>query len=408
MIILLIKRLHLRSLFLSCFLLFGFLFDIKAQLFQEFTNPKVTLTLNHPPILGIRIDKVAFNTSDHTCLQQVLDKVISDFVNNGVEVLDRSNLEQILHEHSLTLSGYIDKSTASSIGKILGPSALISIKVLRCETSVKDNLYDINSYTKEITYIARTQFVLKASVQVTDLSSGRIFAAQTFDYNPELESRSKYGRPEAPSHYDAQEIAFSALVNDIHNLFFEWREPISVVYYDDNTCNLKSAYELLQAGKIEEAFDKSLANLKDCQTLDVKKKFLARAYYNMGMSYFINREYDMAIDMLFKSKDLDDGTIVNNALLSCNKAKRIAQMATEFDEKMNVEENDNRVKEMHRLQAKLSNDNVIEMVTSGMSEFLIIQKIKTSECNFDTSIESLMKLVDAGVSEGIIAVMMEQ
>lgn len=55
----------------------------------------------------------------------------------------------------------------------------------------------------------------------------------------------------------------------------------------------------------------------------------------------------------------------------------------------------------------LTNDSVIELVKSGMSEGIILAKIKNSNTNFDTSSNALLKLKESSVSENIILAMIE-
>lgn len=55
---------------------------------------------------------------------------------------------------------------------------------------------------------------------------------------------------------------------------------------------------------------------------------------------------------------------------------------------------------------RLTNKSIIDMVKAGFSEELIVTKIKTSEANFDTSIDALKDLKSKGVSEKIIMAVM--
>jgi len=54
----------------------------------------------------------------------------------------------------------------------------------------------------------------------------------------------------------------------------------------------------------------------------------------------------------------------------------------------------------------LTNDDVLSLVKSGLGEDLIIEKIKTSPCEFRTDPEDLKMLHDSGLSDQIIATMM--
>lgn len=55
----------------------------------------------------------------------------------------------------------------------------------------------------------------------------------------------------------------------------------------------------------------------------------------------------------------------------------------------------------------LTNEGVVELVKAGLSEGIILAKIKNSRCNFDSSSATLVKLKESGVSESIILAMIE-
>jgi len=57
-------------------------------------------------------------------------------------------------------------------------------------------------------------------------------------------------------------------------------------------------------------------------------------------------------------------------------------------------------------QEVLTNQSIVEMVKAGLSERVIIAKIRTSPTNFDTRTDSLIALKKSGVSEKVIEAMM--
>jgi len=57
-------------------------------------------------------------------------------------------------------------------------------------------------------------------------------------------------------------------------------------------------------------------------------------------------------------------------------------------------------------QETLTNQSVVEMVKAGLSERVIIAKIRTSPTNFDTSTDALIALKKNGVSEKVIETIM--
>jgi hypothetical protein len=52
----------------------------------------------------------------------------------------------------------------------------------------------------------------------------------------------------------------------------------------------------------------------------------------------------------------------------------------------------------------LTNEAVISLAKSGFDELFIIERIRTSRTHFDTSVEGLVALKQAGVSEDVIRV----
>ncbi|MGB4414677.1 MAG: hypothetical protein WBI53_07305, partial [Paludibacter sp.] len=56
----------------------------------------------------------------------------------------------------------------------------------------------------------------------------------------------------------------------------------------------------------------------------------------------------------------------------------------------------------------LKNADIITLTQKKLPNSLIIQKIKTSNCKFDTSTDAMINLTTAGVSEDVIIEMMNK
>ncbi|MEI6062072.1 MAG: tetratricopeptide repeat protein, partial [Bacteroidota bacterium] len=289
---------------------------------------------------------------------------------------------------------------------------------LNYRTPLKDNLtqkekkYDDKTKTDYFVtaHIARTRVFLKASIQTTDLATGRIFNAQVMEYSPEKENKSYEGKPEAPAGFDVQEIAFNDLVADASHMFLPWSSWSTLYYFDDKDCGLKKAYQALKSGNQELAFNLSVQNLETCRkTTGLKDKILAHAYYNLGMSYLIRNDYDNAILNLEEAQKLRPGDIVKNAISDCNKAKTLAAEMQTIDEKAAVEAEKVQHESQNAVQAQLSatltNEDIILMTKNKLSDSIIIQKIRSTECKFDTSTDALVHLTESGVSENVILTM---
>jgi tetratricopeptide (TPR) repeat protein len=159
---------------------------------------------------------------------------------------------------------------------------------------------------------------------VVDLATARIFAAQTVDGRSVLENTSYDGYPEYPSRYDARDAALRQGVTQVHRMFFAWDERRQLYFFNDDECNLRAAFKLLQIDDVEGAAEVSAENLEVCKTADVKPKFFARAYYNLGMTRLLQSRYDEALGHLEQAYRLDGGSIIAESISETRRAKDLA------------------------------------------------------------------------------------
>jgi TolB-like protein len=81
----------------------------------------------------------------------LLDKLVTGFVNlNRFKVIERAQLEQILSEQKLGMSGVIDASTAAQIGKGIGVDAVVVGSVTRAQNAVTIDARLIDTETAAI------------------------------------------------------------------------------------------------------------------------------------------------------------------------------------------------------------------------------------------------------------------
>ncbi len=297
---------------------------------------------------------------------------------------------------------------------------LIFVNVQRC-ASQQDKLYDKETkYDAQrkvnyqvYAYYSRTRVFLKVSVRTVDLATGRIFAAQSFEYSPEKSNKSYEGYPEFPTAFDVQDLAINYAVWDIHKMYFPWNENRTLYFFDDKDYNLKDAYKALKDGNIDRAFELSKQNLELCKKDNkAKDKQVSHANYNLGMCHLLRSEYTQAINYFNEAKELKSGSIVTDAIAECNRAKIIQESMQRVEDKASFEASKTQAAEEKNVQAEaantLTNKSIIEMVGLKLPESVIIQKIKSSKCKFDTTPEGLAALTKAGISEKVMMAMIEK
>jgi tetratricopeptide (TPR) repeat protein len=394
--------------------------NANAQFFDRLLNPTVTVTINHPAQFGFKINKIAFGPSTGECGDQVTEAVKSDFAANHVEMYEREQLNAILAEHHFSLSGYADQASTAPLGKILGPTTLVFIKVERCNVKkepsyAKENVTDPKTkVTYQTTaYYSKTRAELKASIRAIDLATGLTKGQTNLSYTPEKTNKSYDGQPVYPEESKLLDAAIALMARDVHRMFLSWGEQKELVFYNDKDGGLKQAFQALKAGDNDQALELSKQNVETCKNMPkTNEKLLGHAYYNLATAYMIHSDYDQALVNFQQAQKYRPGEIITNAIADCKRAIDLAasinlinQNAAAEEAKKDRANNEAAAKEASNT---LTNKDIVKLSQQKLPASLIIQKIKLSKCAFDTGSDALLALTKAGVSEKVIMVMMEK
>lgn len=403
----------------GCLLLLMLAPLVQAQFMESLFSPKVRVSIKHPPGLPLKAERIVFAPSGGKCSAQVLQAITSDLLSSGIEIIDRQNIALIFAEQNMSLTHRIDPATAIKIGKIIGPSVLLSVQTLRCtdkqETSYKSIKVRISKdqYEDGYRFYATTQVFLKLSVQASDLATGRIFAARVLEYDPMETQSSTDGFPVYPEVFDLLDQAIRSATWEVHKMFVPWAETKELVFYKNKRCNLRNAYQTLQAGLIEHALEISKDNVEECTSnAKSKPKVLAQAYYNLGMTYRITAQFDLALENFRQAMRFRPGDLVSRAISNTIAAKKsaLALQAMETDASLKIQDKEMQ-QEMHiEAQEKnaITNASIITMANQGLPVSIILKLIDTSECRFNVTGGALAKLYAAKVSEAIILRMIDK
>ena len=396
--------------------------------FRALFNPEVQVTIEHPPGLNLSVNKITFGPSTGDCSEEIIQALISDFLDSGVEVSDRQDLDLILQEHNLNLGGYMDPASATELGRILGTSTLISVRGARCATEHDQQRRrrtrtvgkgDEKKTVIEYTYISTTTAHLRLSIQTVDLQTGRIFAARSIDRSPQLSKQSRDEYPEYPSEFEVMDMALASAVEETHRMFFPWIEVRELTFFNGKKgqCDLKPAFQALKVGDKERALGLSIASVELCANdRKVGARQLSNAWYNAGLVHRILGDYDAALEHFRNAYELQPNSkIVSGAMKDCQDAFEALEAMRRIEEKVEIqaqarqedEEENKRAEEKKRDQI-ITNSDVMEMIKLQMSDLIVIRRIMTSECRFDLSNEAILGLTEADVSDEVVVAMIEK
>jgi len=113
----------------------------------------------------------------------VADEFVLQLLSNGIRVIERSRIEEILKEHRLWKSGNIDPSTIKEMGKILGVDALVMGTVTRYIPDRKKRIYieDDRGNLQEEIFLADAEVGISA--RMVDAVTGEVVWAGSYAYD---------------------------------------------------------------------------------------------------------------------------------------------------------------------------------------------------------------------------------
>ncbi len=317
-------------------------FPLQAQFWSEIANPKVDAVLTHPPGLGLKIDRVAFLPGRDLNSRELADQLTAAVVQGRqMEVVDRSHLDSVLKEQELGASGYVDPTTIASLGKLLGPSALVIVNVNRCDFAKNQATKEERSKDKQgvehIRIERRSILALdfSASVQVVDLSTGKVFGAQRIEENPSRYSSSYDGWPAYPRESEVRREAFDRAQLRVMRMLLPWEETRRLTFFDDEEFGMEKAFNRLKARDVRGALDISLQGLEDSKRDTSRKpKYYPRPWYNVGIIHFIRGNYEEARPYLQKALDMQpDASIFKTAYQECMDALDLQAQMRKVEER---------------------------------------------------------------------------
>lgn len=381
---------------------------VNAQIFDRMTNPKIQLVITHPPevvLKGVSRIAVLEFTGNRVCAPQ-LTVLLGQVLQNSqkFELIDRSNINAILNEQGFQQSGAVSSQTAARISQIVGPAAFYTGRVVNCSnerfptvagTTTKDNKG--NTHT---TYSRKLTGHVTASVSIVDLTTSRIQSSQLIDIVDSLVNSKENGEPEAPSMDVLNSRLYGWVVDRMTRLVMPWSETVGVVVYDDRECGLRGISGMIKNGDLNTAVADLRANIANNCNATGDRKLLAKANHNLGIALAYSGHPDDGLAALQLSQSLNKSGITNEAIRDVSEVIHQNQLQRQKDAM--AQELGMPAKGSLPEVAAMTNKDVIDMVKAKLSDAIILTKIRSSPCRYDSSTPALIALSQAGVSEQVI------
>lgn len=235
------------------------------------------------------------------------------FESGHYEVLDRQNINSLMREHNLNLSGAVDESSAAKIGGLLGASALVFGRSngqyqVRSETS--KTYYDKNKNPYK--YYSRIgEARINTTLKVVDMTTGKIIAIKNLTQESSDTNRERNQRPANPD----QDVIMGEALNKTAKRFMKmiapYTEYVRVQFADSKVPQVKAGIVSAQSGQWESA-EVQFKSAVDANPSDPD------AWYNLGLAYMYTYQFDKAINAFNRSNGLKPSSNCAQQIAQCN------------------------------------------------------------------------------------------
>jgi tetratricopeptide (TPR) repeat protein len=199
--------------------------------------------------------------------------------------------------------------------------------------------------------------------------------------------------------------AASTAEQNIEHLLFPWTETVTVTVHADKECDLKPAATQIRAGDFKGAAETMQKGIDRQCGAPEDKIALAKAYHNRGVALTYAGQPDSGLKSLQEANRLWPGNISEEAMKATQKiiAARGQQQAQ--DAVAAEAQRADMASAEAASASRLSNKDVVEMVQAKLSDQIILGKIRTTKCQFDTTPAALIQLKKSGASDAVVLAM---
>ena len=364
---------------------------------QANAQKRVQVKLKHPPTLGnaLAATRLILSPAAGDCGQKFSELLTVDMAAHGILVMSASELEALVAQHHIQAAFLPDGSMPAQLAKAIGPAALLSVAVTRCEARP---IPPFLSGGLPAMHIARTEGHFQATLRFLDLSKGQEILTQNIRGDSHKDNESQTGSPESPGADDVRALALGLAVVDARHLYLPWIERREIAIADDKDCELKPAFDLVKAEDYEAAARLARSSAKSCQS-----KSAAAAWYNLGVVEMLTSNFRDAVAAFDESLKLRNNRTVAELRNDC-------RSMADAEARPSVAHGPAPLSGQPQQAAAqtgmiLTNEFVLKLVQGNVSEEEIVRMIRSQPAQFKLAADDLEKLKQSGVSTAILSAM---
>lgn len=291
--------------------------------------PSILVPVTRPAEVNLSgLNRIAIGKITGTGGQEIAGVLTSKlFESSNFDVLDRANLDRILNEQSISLSGAMDEKTVAEIGKLVGAAAFVFGNVSTYSHHLNKTLGDSWTSKAGVRYQAYWKTVtatVTVSLQVVSLTTGKVLAAKTITKKADRATRANNYWPEDPDKDAAMNEAVNETVTAFVKMIAPYTEHVKIKFAsnDSDLPELERGVNFAKVGRWSEAVEQFKAATEKQPTHD-------GAWWNLGLAYEYSYMFDKAEEAFNEANMIKSS---EKYLEEINNVKRMAAERKKLEE----------------------------------------------------------------------------
>jgi curli biogenesis system outer membrane secretion channel CsgG len=291
-----------------------------AILFQSCGVSYVRVPVTRPAEVNMtKFKKVTIGEfTGHKGGYEVFSALTSALVASGkFEVLDRQNLDRILLENELAISGITEGEGATRLQNLIGAAALVSGHVSSFDFTDKverGEPYKDKDGKSHVSFTRSALATVNVTFRITDLTSGRIIFSRPLEQRKEMKTSAVDKDPDFIDKKKLLSIATGMVIDEFLSLIMPHTVFVSVELLDDSDLpDMEKGISFAKAGSWNMAIDV----FHGLTSVSMDNEKLSKVYYNLGISYQYNYEFAEARQAFNKALSLHNDDRYVNAINNC-------------------------------------------------------------------------------------------
>lgn len=232
-------------------------------------------------------------------------------------VVDRQHMDNVMRELQLSSTDMADPSAAARLGKVVTAGALIFGDVgSNYREQPEETRYKDDKQVQHTLNTLKGEVAVRATFKIVDVSTGRLIIAKTYEEKREDTNRGLDRRPDPIDRQALERAARSAVVERFMKAIVPHQEFMYASFQKDSDIpQLEGGIGWAERGEWKKAQDSFNTAAQDAEkNVKLKAPQIAKAYWNLGLSYEYAGDYDKANDMINKAYGMSNDKDMLNEL----------------------------------------------------------------------------------------------